>query len=287
MVILSPGGVPPERRNFMIDTHCHILPQLDDGPSQWSEALAMAGQLADQGFTGVMATPHLMEGVFTLEPQLLRAKIDELNRACSEKQIPLTFYPGGEILAAHKFIADSRAFLPTFNGSRYLLLEIPLTQPVPLFFEDLLFNLNLRGYRLVLAHPERCYAFLQDPDKLLMLRKYQLLYQVNLGSFCGHFGPQSRRLAFRLLRENLISLLGTDAHRAGDERILLVSSALQAIITEVGKEAAERLLSVNPGKILENEFLEPPAAENGLLRKKSTSFPSFSLKKIFRRKGNT
>lgn len=54
------------------------------------------------------------------------------------------------------------------------------SQALPLFFEEMLFNLNVRGCRLVLAHPERCYAFLQDPDKLLMLRKYEIIYQVNL-----------------------------------------------------------------------------------------------------------
>ena len=159
----------------------------------------MARQLADVGFTGVMATPHFIEGGFTFEPQLLRAKVDELNRACRKERIPLTFYPGGEIMAAYNFMADSRVFLPTLNSSRYLLLEIPpiiysgepspcfscvsiafQSQALPLFFEEMLFNLNVRGCRLVLAHPERCYAFLQDPDKLLMLRKYEIIYQVNL-----------------------------------------------------------------------------------------------------------
>ncbi len=85
----------------------------------------MARQLADVGFTGVMATPHFIEGGFTFEPQLLRAKVDELNRACRKERIPLTFYPGGEIMAAYNFMADSRVFLPTLNSSRYLLLEIP------------------------------------------------------------------------------------------------------------------------------------------------------------------
>lgn len=232
----------------------------------------MARQLVGAGFSGVMATPHVMEGFAPISQEVLNKKVEELRCALEQEGIPLNVYPGAEIMATPDLIENDSASMPSLNGSRYLLIEIPLTQPLPLYMENLLFSIRSKGKFPILAHPERCYAFLHDPTKLLKLRKYKLLYQVNIASFGGHFGAQSQQLANKMLRENLISFLGTDAHRADDERVLCLSSELSYLKKKAGEDAFDRMLFYNTKMVLDNEPVDPPIVRAGSFKKKRSIF---------------
>jgi protein-tyrosine phosphatase len=252
----------------MIDFHCHILPEIDDGAASLEESLQMAEELAAMGFTRVLATPHIMEDYFTASAETIAAKAEQLNEACRQEGISLTIVPGAEIMLSPRLLEELPALTaPFLNGGSYLLLEVPFSQPLPLYTEELLFRIRTAGYRPVLAHPERCLCFLQDPEKLYHLRRYDLLYQVNLASFAGHFGRQSRKAAFTMLHQDMIDFLGSDAHRPGEERLLKIPSVLDTLEDELGKDSLQVLLEDNPGRVLKDEPLEPrqPAPEqNGL-----------------------
>ena len=238
----------------MIDFHCHILPEMDDGSSSLDESLEMARTLFSMGFTAIVATPHLMEDYFVWQMDLLNHKVEELNEACQKAEIPLTIYPGAELFLSPWILKRlSSGQLPTLNKSSYLLMEIPLTQPLTEFCEELFFRLKTQGYQLILAHPERCFAFHEEPRKLYDLQKYELLYQLNLSSLTGLFGKNSRKLAIELLKERLVTFVGSDAHHPGGGRMDDILPALDILRSLVGEEGLEILLKTNPLKALNNE----------------------------------
>jgi protein-tyrosine phosphatase len=241
----------------MIDFHCHILSEIDDGAASLEESLLMARELAGIGFTQVIATPHIIENYFMATAEKIVTKVEQLNEACIWEGIPLHVVPGAEIMLSPRFLEEfPNPRVPFLNASSYLLLEIPFSQPLPLYTEEVLFRIRTAGYSPILAHPERCLCFLQDPEKLYDLRRYDLLYQVNMASFAGVFGGRSRKAALAMLHKNMIDFLGSDAHRPGEERLLKVPSVLNILKDELGKDSLQVLLEDNPRKVLLDEPLE-------------------------------
>ncbi len=199
-----------------IDLHCHLMAGVDDGPRTLKDSLLLARALVDSGFNHVVATPHYIEDY----SRGYRRRVEEahihLTQSLQAEGIPLTVCLGGELMLLPGLAdkAKERA-LPTLNGTRYILLELPLYQPLPLYAEEVLFALQARGYIPILAHPERMEAYKGGVDKLFSLTRKGILLQVNLGSLAGLYGPSVKGLARKLLRYGLAAFLATDSHDAG------------------------------------------------------------------------
>ncbi len=250
----------------MIDFHCHILPELDDGARSMDESLEMAKRLFSMGFSAILATPHLVEDCFVWQEEAVSHHVALLNEACRQAGIQLTVYPGAEVTISPwvlELLAGGQ--LTTLNKSKYLLFELPLAQPLTEFMEDIFFRLRTHGYRLVLAHPERNLIFQEEPEKLLDLRKYELHYQLNLSSLTGHFGDVSRKLAINMLKQGLVTFVGSDAHHPGKGRMGDIPLALDLLRRCVGEAGMYSLLKKNPLNVLNDEQinLEPIAFSNG------------------------
>ncbi len=271
----------------MIDMHCHILPGCDDGAAFPEDSLAMARGLAAAGFSRVVATPHLQEGLWGWDDagERLLPAVEALQKALREEAIPLEVLPGAEVRYTQALLprlSQGKA-LPTLGGTDYLLLELSLLHPAPPAFEQDLFLLQARGCRPVLAHPERCLCFLEEPHRLTALALRGVLFQVNLGSLTGCFGEESRRLALWLLRSGVVNFFGTDAHRPGDERIGAVPAALGVMQREVGERETQRLTSENARQALAGGHLEQQEPRQGAAEAAPLlSRPSF-FKKMFRK----
>ena len=245
----------------MLDLHAHILPGLDDGAISLAESVLMGKKLADLGFTGVVGTPHLrLEGKQDpgLKGEAIRRKARALNQALEEKKIALEVVAGAELMYRPGLVEvlEKRGFYPTLGESQYLLLELPFFQPLPPRFQQDLFLLQTRGYRPVLAHPERNLCFLQSPQLLYGLAQQGLLFQVTLASLTGHLGRESRRLALELVQGGLATFAGTDAHDHKDERLDQVPRALEVLGELGGEELTARLIGGNARRALAGEHLE-------------------------------
>lgn len=277
----------------MIDLHAHILPGVDDGASSLADSLAMAEQLASVGITRVVATPHLqLDGRSKLP--LLREKIElevaRLNEALGEKGIPLEVLRGAEVLYTPNILQEleKATAAPTLGSSSYLLLELNLLQPLPPRFQQDLFLLQTRGFRPVLAHPERCTCFLENPKYLHLLARQGLLYQVTMSSLSGYLGKQSRRLALELARSGLATFMGTDAHAPRDGRISEVPRALSILDQEVGVDRKRLLTETHAQKALDGEYLEQVDVSEEEFRagRASLSVPTIFRKILQRNKRN-
>ena len=249
----------------MIDLHAHILPGLDDGAVNLAESLLIGEKLAELGFTRVVATPHLRleggqkPGQLGLQGEEIRRRTQVLNEALQEKGIALEVVPGAELMFRPRLVEalEQQGFFPTLGESRYLLLELSLFQPLPPRFQEDLFLLQTRGYRPVLAHPERNLCFLQNPRLLYGLGQQGLLFQVTLASLTGHMGRDSRKLALALVQQGLATFAGTDVHHhEEDGRLAQVPRALEVLAQEVDEEQKELFTGGNAHRALEGEHLE-------------------------------
>ncbi len=252
-----------------IDLHCHILPGIDDGPSTKEQSLALARELVLKGFSKAIATPHYVDDFSPEYKSRIEKEYKSLSQALKENKIPLDLYIGGEILLTPDVakLAKERK-LPTLNGTSYVLLELPLYQPIPLYTLEVLFQLQAYGYKPILAHPERIEHLKTDISFLYKLVRRDVYLQVNLGSLAGTYGEYPQDLAQKLIKNNLAHFLATDSHDAS------LVSLLESVF-KLASFSLEYYLQNNPDKILRDTELNPlPFKPPMTIRKK--------IKKIFK-----
>lgn len=199
----------------MIDIHCHILPEFDDGASGPEEAIAMAHMAAESGVTAIVATPHFPGKAASLEriPALLD-RYEWLRRALRSQRLPLKIYPGAEILCLPETLDLAKDHsLPTIGNTVYLLTEFYFDESFSQM-SRLLEGLSAEGYIPVVAHPERYHAIQEDPGLLKQWYAKGCVLQLNKGSVLGAFGPEPEEAAAAMLEMGLAHLVASDAHSA-------------------------------------------------------------------------
>jgi protein-tyrosine phosphatase len=246
----------PPARDAVIDLHSHILPALDDGAPDIEASLEMARMAAADGVSTMVATPHVDER-YGLDPPAIGEHVGHLNLAIARAGIALAVLPGAEV-AATRAASLSGADLEAacLGDSRALLVESPYST-VP-FFDELLFDLEVRGYRPVLAHPERCPMFQADLARLAELVERGMYCAVNGGSIAGRFGSKVHRFAISLLREGLVHAVASDCHDSV-RRPPGLSAALADAEAEVPGAAAlgDWLTNAVPAALLTDRPLPP------------------------------
>ncbi len=239
----------------MIDIHHHCLPGVDDGPRTLEEALAQCRAAVADGIRTVVATPHRRHPQFDVPPEAARAALALLLAALAREGIPLEILPGHEAHYAPELAADLKGgstFRLGGNG-RWFLFELPDTH-VPAHLDRMVFDLHLAGQFPVLAHPERNLELADHPERLDPLRRQGVAVQVTAMSVTGGFGRRAKKAAERWLKEGLVDVLATDAHGTG-KRPPALRAAVDAAARIVGQEAAERMVTGNPARILRGEAL--------------------------------
>ena len=197
----------------LIDLHSHILPGIDDGPRTIDESVMMGRVATEDGTRTIVATPHVDER-FRPDASEITRLAGLLNIELSRARIRLAVIAGAEVAIGRlpDLSDDSLRGLALGTGPS-LLVESPYDSAAP-FLDEALFGLQVRGFRPVLAHPERCPAFQRDGDRLRALVARDVLCCVNAGSLAGQFGSTVRRFALRLLEEGLVHAVASDAHDA-------------------------------------------------------------------------
>ncbi|PLY01532.1 MAG: phosphoesterase [Desulfuromonas sp.] len=254
----------------MIDWHCHILHELDDGAPSIDEAVAMARLLADNGYSHVCCTPHRLRGMYDTSPAAMRQKICELQVILKEEGIDLTLLAGMEYCLDEFFVEDFSSDPVTLGGTKMVLVETPANADPQLLRENI-FHLVRSDCLPLLAHPER-HAFLAPPARksgslfrffaagsnhagtekeslqetlLGELKLMGCLFQGNLGSVGGYYGSLVRQQEQRLRQAGLYHCYGSDGHtRASLESFL--GDALATIRSELPEALAAGLDSSGP-----------------------------------------
>ena len=241
----------------LVDIHCHILPEFDDGASSPDEAIAMAHMAAASGVTAIVATPHFPGKSSSLQriPDLLD-RYDWLRRALRTQGLPLKIYPGAEILCLPETpdLAARRA-LPTIGESSYLLTEFYFNESFA-YMDEMLAELSACGYTPVVAHPERYHVIGTTPALLERWMDKGYVLQLNKGSLLGAFGPQVRDTALEALDAGFAHLVASDAHGA-NRRTPHMGQLRHWLKETYGEKVTEILLDRNPARLIADKGLIP------------------------------
>ena len=201
-----------------VDVHSHLLPEVDDGPHDWEESLALAAFAAERGTEVLVCTPHDLPDVYDNPPERILPLLEEFQARLDADGLPLRVLPGNEVyLVAESIGRLDRGELNFLGGaSRSLLVELPVgSWPMgPEGVESLLFELSVRDVTPVLAHVERYEALRRDPHLLGRLVERGCVGQTNASAVAGREGKTTQRLVLEWLRKGWVRLLGSDGHSA-------------------------------------------------------------------------
>lgn len=245
----------------MIDLHTHILPGLDDGAASLEEALQMAAIAAAEGVSAVVATPHVVSGLYDNTRRQIQEAVDHLNRCLAAESIPLQVLPGAEYRLEPDLPQrlDAGRLMTINDAGHYLLVELPLAL-VPDYTEQLLYEIQLQGVTPILAHPERNPGLSRSPQRLSRLAQRGVLAQVTTGSIRGRFGQTARRAALKMLETGAAQVVASDAHSARG-RSPAITAAAREIEARWGAAFARTVLATHPRRIIAGEVVEPVLQE--------------------------
>lgn len=236
----------------LVDIHCHLLPDIDDGAADWDESLAMARMAVADGICSIVVTPHQLGNFGQNDGASIRARCAELQAFLDQHHVDLEVLPGADVRIEPELVAKIRRgeVVSLADQRRHVLLELPHELYLPM--EGMLADLRAAGLAGVLSHPERNLGILQRPRIVESLVDAGCLMQVTAGSLMGTFGPQSQRLAETLVADGLVHFIATDAHGAKSRRPLL-ARAFDRVAQLAGDQAAVELCSENPIRVLDGE----------------------------------
>ncbi|MFT3755273.1 MAG: hypothetical protein QM769_04900 [Pseudoxanthomonas sp.] len=235
----------------MHDLHCHLLPGIDDGPTELAVSLEMARMAVADGIQTVACTPHIYPGLYENNAQGIRRAIEAMRKVLAAHDIPLQLVEGADVHLAPDLLEAIRDDLvPTLAGSRYLLFEPP-HHVAPPRLEETIFGLMTAGIVPVITHPERL-SWVENHYALFeRLARRGVWLQVTAGALTGRFGRRPRYWAERFVGEGLTMLLATDAHDPR-RRPPLLAEGREAAARLIGATAAQDLVVTHPAAILQN-----------------------------------
>lgn len=202
------------------ELHCHIIPGVDDGSPEITNSMNYLTSLEEMGVERVIFTPHHTEPHFMNTPEIISPIFDQVRQELAAQ---------GRTIVAEDYSFEYRldeSFLKMADGGGYgdadcqlrplfgnnLLIENSFSQPL-MGLDNLVYNLQSKGFSLIMAHPERYHYYTHRG-----LRAYELLqdrgidFQCNILSFAGYYGSESRKMAYELLEEGFVNYLGSDLH---------------------------------------------------------------------------
>jgi protein-tyrosine phosphatase len=220
----------------MIDLHCHILPNVDDGPKDLAESVEMAKQAVQQGIKTIIATPHHRNEKYENHGQTIFRQVEEFNRVLKSENLDLTVLSGQETRIFGEMVEglESGEILP-LNQGKYVFVEMP-SGHVPRYTGQLLFDIQLKGFIPVIVHPERNQEIIENPEVLYQLVKKGALTQVTASSVSGHFGKTIKKFSLQLIEANLTHFVASDAHNTSSRGFKMVE-AYDVIEKSFGIEA--------------------------------------------------
>lgn len=246
----------------MIDLHCHLLWDMDDGAASMEKTVELCQSAVKNGIRIIAATPHLTDVDMTDDFLYARnRRIAELNAYLEAEKMPLKVCGGAEVYLNHRIFEAENLNEVTLNYSRYLLCEYSLQPFEPeravLFAEEIL----ERDLIPVIAHPERYPTFHKYPEIPRELRGMGARLQVNAVSLAGHLGTEVQEFAKTLLLDGTADMIATDAHDPQYRGNAFMDFQAQ-FPPEITKELVYWATWIVPQYVLRNADI--PARPNGI-----------------------
>ncbi|MFC6099395.1 tyrosine-protein phosphatase [Olivibacter domesticus] len=193
------------------DIHSHLLPGIDDGVQTLVTSIDFIKKLQALGLSRFIITPHVYDEVYPNTPEIIAAVHHTLTDELRKENIDAYTFAAAEHMLGEQFaslLKNNR--LNTFPNN-FLLIEMPwLAEPMQL--EQTIFEIVTKGYKPIMAHPERYTFYFQKPQAYHRLKELGCLLQLNLLSPTGYYGKEVAKATMYLIKNGLYDLVGTDLH---------------------------------------------------------------------------
>jgi len=198
-----------KRLQLKTDIHSHLVPGVDDGVTTTEEAIDVIRQMESLGYQRIITTPHVSENYPQNTSHRLRENFIPLVEAVKKAGLAVELVLGAEYLVDARLlkILEQEEEILSWNG--FVLIETPFHN-WPMFFDQVIFQIQARGLVPVLAHPER-YGYLHL-DQLHEIVNKGVNLQVTVGSLGGKYGSAVKIKAIKILKSGMVHFMGSDVH---------------------------------------------------------------------------
>lgn len=196
-----------------VDMHSHILPGIDDGSRDLDSSVAFVEGLSELGIDKLICTPHIFTEIYPNSKLTIVPVLEQLRNELKKRNIDVQVEAAAEYMMDLDFVEllKNDEILPLHGN--HVLVEMSY-QVETRNVEQFIFDLNIKGYQPVLAHPERYIYYHNNFEQYRKMKELGCLLQVNMLSLTGYYGKAVKQIALRLLKENMIDVVGTDLHHA-------------------------------------------------------------------------
>ena len=235
----------------MIDIHCHILPEVDDGPKSWETAESMCRMAAQDGIEHMVATPHANDRYF-YDRDYLSGLLQNLQQRIGDNpklSLGCDFHLSLENMQTALVTPEKYRI----GGSRYLLVEFS-NFSIPVQLDEWLGQMVELGTRPIITHPERNPILQQTGARVLQLVERGCAVQVTASALTGSWGAKAREMAHWFLKQKAVHFLATDAHDTV-RRPPVLSEARKIVAKQFGEDVADALVEGNPKAVVNDQPL--------------------------------
>lgn len=233
----------------MVDIHSHILPKIDDGSQNLNMTYEMLRRCSDDGVKKIIATPHYYD-CSSAEFRKVKAMVRMLNKLLYKQNLDMKIFYGQEVYLTENILKEyEKKKIGTINDSRYMLIELNMDRFSHTML-NMIYELRIRDIVPIIAHPERYNFILKKSGIINDLIKEGCLFQINSGSIEGKFGWKVKKRAKILMRHNIYSFIGSDAHnsnkrKTGIKKSLKLLKKMNVDCADFFESNSERLLNNN------------------------------------------
>ncbi|MCG2611271.1 histidinol phosphatase [Flavobacterium sp. SM15] len=194
-----------------IDIHSHILFGIDDGAKTIQDSNFLMESLLEFGFSKCITTPHTIEYVWDNSREDILEKEKELKTLSPKLTSSLKLTAASEYMMSDGFIKLFKNEPLLTLKDKFVLVEMSYINP-PIQLYEILFELQLAGYKPILAHPERYLYLHHNFSEYEKLKSAGCYFQLNLLSTVGYYGKEVYTIAEKLLKKGMIDFTGSDVH---------------------------------------------------------------------------
>lgn len=194
------------------DIHSHLLPGIDDGVQDPDTGVRFMKALLDLGYSQFIVTPHIYDEVHPNTPATINAAHEQLYGAMQQAGLGDVYtHSAAEYMLGQQFGQLLERGNMKAYPEKHLLIEMPyIAEPMQL--EQTLFEISIKGYKPIMAHPERYVFYFDKPEAYHRLKEMGCLLQLNLLSPTGYYGREVAKAAAYMIKNGLYDVVGTDLH---------------------------------------------------------------------------
>ncbi|MCF8221124.1 MAG: histidinol phosphatase [Cryomorphaceae bacterium] len=212
MFFFSKKPSSPDYSVLQVDMHSHLLPGIDDGSPDLEISIELIRSMQELGFTKLITTPHIMGDMYPNTPEIISDRLSVVKQELNVQGIQTELDAAAEYFldeTMERRVKNSEPLL-ALPGNR-VLCEFSMLTPT-MGVKELIFEMQMQGSQVVIAHPER-YGYLQSNKGFYEeLKDMGCWFQLNLLSLTSHYGKTVSDLASFLIRNGYYDLVGTDLH---------------------------------------------------------------------------